>query len=149
MEENFLKFRKLISEIGEFKNEEIVELLYNIRMLSISKSKKYIICRVMQKITADFSKQFSIETHDLGKKNKIMRFLFDVRGYQNVELYYKTYKYTYEDMNTLNLNRSARVAILVSPNDNSHNFVETVNINAGYNVRIFRKKNNAISWLEE
>ena len=39
MEENFLKFRKLISEIGEFKNEEIVELLYNIRMLSISKSK--------------------------------------------------------------------------------------------------------------
>ena len=39
MEENFLKFRKLISEIGEFKNEGIVELLYNIRMISISKSK--------------------------------------------------------------------------------------------------------------
>ena len=39
MEENFLKFRKLISEIGEFKNENIVEILYNIRMLSISKSK--------------------------------------------------------------------------------------------------------------
>lgn len=39
MEENFLKFRKLISEIGEFKNEEIVDLMYNIRLLSISKSK--------------------------------------------------------------------------------------------------------------
>jgi len=39
MEENFLKFRKIISEIGEFKNKEIVELLYNIRMISISKSK--------------------------------------------------------------------------------------------------------------
>jgi len=39
MEENFLKFRKLISEIGEFKNEDIVELMYNIRMLSVSKSK--------------------------------------------------------------------------------------------------------------
>ena len=39
MEENLLKFRKLISEIGEFKNETIVELLYNIRMISISKSK--------------------------------------------------------------------------------------------------------------
>jgi len=39
MEENFLKFRKLISEIGEFKHEKIVELLFNIRMLSISKSK--------------------------------------------------------------------------------------------------------------
>jgi DNA-binding PadR family transcriptional regulator len=39
MEENFLKFRKLISEIGEFKNEEIVELLYDIRMISVSKLK--------------------------------------------------------------------------------------------------------------
>ena len=39
MEENFLKFRKLISEIGEFKNKEIVEILYNIRMISVSKSK--------------------------------------------------------------------------------------------------------------
>jgi len=39
MEENFLKFRKLISEIGEFKNEDIVELMYNIRILSVSKSK--------------------------------------------------------------------------------------------------------------
>ena len=39
MEENFLKFRKLISEIGEFKNEEIVELMFNIRMISVSKSK--------------------------------------------------------------------------------------------------------------
>jgi DNA-binding PadR family transcriptional regulator len=39
MEENFLKFRKLISEIGEFKHEEIVDVMFNIRMLSISKSK--------------------------------------------------------------------------------------------------------------
>jgi DNA-binding PadR family transcriptional regulator len=39
MEENFLKFRKLISEIGEFKNKEIIDLMYNIRMISVSKSK--------------------------------------------------------------------------------------------------------------
>jgi DNA-binding PadR family transcriptional regulator len=39
MEENFLKFRKLLSEIEEFKHEEIVDLMFNIRMLSISKSK--------------------------------------------------------------------------------------------------------------
>ncbi len=39
MEENFLKFRRLVSEIVEFKNEEIIELMYNIRMLSVSKSK--------------------------------------------------------------------------------------------------------------
>jgi DNA-binding PadR family transcriptional regulator len=40
MEENFLKFRKLISEIGEFESKDMVELLYKIRMLSISKIKR-------------------------------------------------------------------------------------------------------------
>jgi DNA-binding PadR family transcriptional regulator len=38
IEENFLKFRRLVAEIGEFKNEEIVEFLFHIRTLSISKS---------------------------------------------------------------------------------------------------------------
>lgn len=40
IEENFLKFRKLFSEIAEIKNKEIVEHMVNIRMLSVSKSMK-------------------------------------------------------------------------------------------------------------
>jgi DNA-binding PadR family transcriptional regulator len=39
MEENFLKFRKLINEIGEWKNSGINEIMFNIRMMSVSKSK--------------------------------------------------------------------------------------------------------------
>ena len=39
MEENFLKFRKLISEIVGFKHGEIAEFFHNIRVLSVSKSK--------------------------------------------------------------------------------------------------------------
>ncbi len=39
IEENFFKFRNLVAEIGEFKNEEILDFLYHIKTLSISKSK--------------------------------------------------------------------------------------------------------------
>ena len=78
-----------------------------------------------------------------------MRFLFDVRGCPNIEQPHKTYKYTYDEMKTLNLDRVARVAILASPNDKSHDFVETVNVNAGYNVKLFKEANAALSWLEE
>ena len=39
MEENFLKFRKLITEIGEWKNSGINDLMFDIRMISVSKSK--------------------------------------------------------------------------------------------------------------
>ena len=52
-------------------------------------------------------------------------------------------------MGDLNFARSAHVAILVSPDDRSHDFIETVNRNAGYNVRVFRDADAAISWLEE
>jgi hypothetical protein len=51
-------------------------------------------------------------------------------------------------MGELNLDRAARVAILVRPDDISHNFVETVSRNAGYNVRVFRERKAAIDWLE-
>jgi DNA-binding PadR family transcriptional regulator len=40
IEENFLKFRKLFSEVAEFDHKEIVELMFDIRMLSVSKSKQ-------------------------------------------------------------------------------------------------------------
>ena len=39
IEENFLKFRKLITEIGEWNKSGINELMFTIRMISVSKSK--------------------------------------------------------------------------------------------------------------
>ena len=39
MEENFLKFRKLITEIGAWKKSGINDLMFDIRMISVSKSK--------------------------------------------------------------------------------------------------------------
>jgi hypothetical protein len=117
--------------------------------ISIAKSKKYIVCRVRQAVTAELSRQFSIDVERLGRERNILRYLFDVRGYPNIEKLHKTYTYTYEEMRDLNFARSARVAILVSPDDQSHDFIETVNRNAGYNVRVFREEDAAISWLEE
>ena len=39
MQENFLKFNKLIAEIAGIRHEEIIEQLVQIKMLSLSKSK--------------------------------------------------------------------------------------------------------------
>lgn len=39
VEENFLKFRKLITEIGELEKSWINDLMFDIRMISVSKSK--------------------------------------------------------------------------------------------------------------
>jgi len=47
------------------------------------------------------------------------------------------------------LSTSARVALLVAPEDHSHDFVELVVRNAGYNVRLFRNEGQAKSWIEK
>ena len=100
-------------------------------------------------ITAQFSEQFTTDRYRLGQKNNILRFLFDVHGYPNIEKPHKTYKYTCKDIQTLYLSRKASVAFLVSADDYSHDFIEKVYINAGYNVRLYRKSDAAISCLEE
>jgi hypothetical protein len=116
--------------------------------ISVPKSKKYILCRVTQAVTADLSKQFSVDVDRLGAELNIKNFLFDVRGCPNIERPLKTYEYTYKDMDELGLDRTARVAILVSPDDTSHDFIETINRNAGYNVRVFKERKAALDWFE-
>jgi hypothetical protein len=39
--------------------------------------------------------------------------------------------------------------MLTSPNDKSHDFIETVLRNAGYDVKLFVNESEAITWLEE
>ena len=116
--------------------------------ISIPKSNKYILCRVTQPVTAELSRKFMVDVDRLSKERNIKSYLVDVRDYPNIEKPLKTYEYTYEEMDELNLDRTARAAILVSPDDTSHNFVETVSRNAGYNVRVFRERKAAINWLE-
>ena len=115
--------------------------------ISIPSSGQYVLCKVHEVVTVELSRQFIIDTHRLGCERNIMRFLFDVRGHQNIEEPHKIYKFTHEDMGVLKLDKTARVAILVSPDDRSHDFVETVNLNAGHNIKVFREKKDAISWL--
>ena len=117
--------------------------------LSIPKSRKYILCRVKKPITADLSREILIEVKQFGEKHNLMNYLFDSRGFRNIEKAHRMYKYAYEDLKTLEANRTARAAILVNPDDNSYNFSEVVLRNAGYNVKLFRDEDMAIKWLKE
>lgn len=117
--------------------------------ISIPKSKKYILCSIKKNITADFSRKFMLEAEVLGIEHNILNFLYDSRNCRNVEKVHRTYHYIYKDMKILEFTRAARVAMLVSSDDNSHDFVEVVCRNAGYNVKLFRNKNKAVKWLEE
>jgi SpoIIAA-like len=117
--------------------------------ISVSENQKYIICEVTGEITLDTAREFTKELDRMSRSLKIKRFLTDVRNAQNALNTLEQYDFAYKDMAEMKLQRDVRSAILVAATDTTHDFVETVTLNAGYGVRVFHDENAAIEWLNE
>ena len=114
----------------------------------LSEDGKYIVAKHWGKLTSELVMERTQEAHELGEKLGITRHLMDVTEAVNVDSVSKTYKFAYIDLRALpGINLNVRVAVLVSPEDRSHDFVETVTRNAGQDVTLFRDRELAIKHL--
>ena len=114
----------------------------------LSDDGKYIVTKHWGEITSELVIKRTLEAHAMGEKLGITRHLMDVTEARNIDSVTKTYKFAYKDIESVpQINLNARVAVLVSPDDHSHDFVETVTRNAGQNVTIFRDREAAIKHL--
>jgi hypothetical protein len=108
----------------------------------------YIILTVVGEFTAKTFMKCIIESHNLGREMGIRNFLVDVTNAKNVDSAMGTYEFAYSDMKkTEGVDPLARVAGLVSPDDHSHDFVETASSNAGMFLKLFTDPNKAIDYL--
>jgi hypothetical protein len=99
---------------------------------------KYIILTVKEEINRKTAMQQNLEAHALGRKLGINRYLVDVTEARNTDSIQDSYDFAYKDMReTEDIDRLARIAVLVSPGDHSHDFIETVSRNTGLTVEIF------------
>jgi len=113
-----------------------------------SEDGKYINLKHWGEIDRELTTQRNLEAHALGAELGITRLLVDLTEARHVDTVMNTYGFAYEDMQSLpGINKNARVAVLVSPDDHSHDFVETVTRNAGQNVTLFRDREAAIQHL--
>jgi hypothetical protein len=117
--------------------------------LSLAASGKYVICQVFEPVTTEFALEFGKAAVDASHQHRVYRQLYDVRAVRNVASVHHNYDFAYKDMERLELDNTNRAAILVDPTDRSHDFVEIVSRNAGYNVRVFIDMHRAVAWLEE
>ena len=109
---------------------------------------KYIIAKHWGELTSDVVIRRTLEAHELGKKLGVTRHLMDVTEAVNVDTPTQTYKFANEEIGKFTgINMSVRVAVLVSPEDHSHDFSETVTRNAGQDVTLFRNRESAIEYL--
>lgn len=117
--------------------------------ISLAPSGKYVICRVYEPVTTETALEFGKAAAAASKLHNVCCQLYDVRWVRNVNSVHLNYDFAYHDMQQFELESSNRAAILADPMDHSHDFVEIVSRNAGYNVRIFTDERQAIEWLEE
>jgi hypothetical protein len=116
--------------------------------INLSEDGKYIVLKHWGEINGDIAMNRIIEAHRLGSELGITRHLVDLTEARSVDSVSKAYRYAYEDMKTPpGINLNVRVAMLVSPEDHSHDFVETVLRNAGHNVTLYRDRELAINHL--
>lgn len=118
--------------------------------ITVSEDGKYIIAKHWGEITGEIVIQRTREAHALGEKLGIHRHLMDVTEARNVDTVTNNFEFAYQNIvRSQGINMTARVAVLVSPDDHSHDFVETVTRNAGQNVTFFRDRESAIRHLLE
>jgi isopentenyldiphosphate isomerase len=120
-----------------------------INEIKISDNGKYIIVRVKENMTRTLAERLGLEAVQLGNTKNITRFLYDLRDSRNTETINANYIFANQDMKRIEPNPENMIAMLTSPNDKSHDFIETVLRNAGYTVKLFIDEAEAIAWLEE
>lgn len=116
--------------------------------ISFSKDKAYVRIHVFNAFNGKTEREFAENAIKDAKQHKITKFLVDVRGAPNVANSLEQYLLAYVDVDQFGLNRDSRIAILADENDESHNLLETVFVNAGYHCCIFLNEDDALIWLE-
>jgi len=116
---------------------------------SLSENGKFIVCKLNELITLDVAKEFALEVDRLSRATGVKRVFTDVRGAPNVLSVFENYDFAYKILESIQIQRDVRAAILIDQTDRTHNFAETVIRNAGYNVRLFQDEEAAITWLFE
>jgi hypothetical protein len=118
--------------------------------ITTSNDGTYIILKVKGNITRRTALQMNLEAHALGRQLQIRRYFVDVTEAKNTDVPLDDYELAYSDMRqTEGIDKQARVVALVSPNDHSHDFMETVSKNAGLHLKLFTDPDEAKRYLLE
>jgi hypothetical protein len=95
------------------------------------------------------AKQYFDEAHRKGIELGINKFLYDLTNATNTESNMDNYLFANTDIRNMeDIDLNTYVAMVVSPNDHSHDFIETVSRNAGLNVTLFRDYSKAVEYLK-
>ena len=116
--------------------------------IEVAERGTFIRVTVSANVTVEMARAWTSELIEMTHNSGVNRYLTDVREVKNVSTIPDNYYYSHRDVPGMELDKACRSAILVSPDDHSHDLIEITLNNAGYNVKIFHDEIKAIKWLE-
>ena len=115
--------------------------------ISLSENKDFVIAKYVGNIEGDDALTAAVETHAFAKQHDLFCVLVDAVESINCESTIKKYDFAYDDILDERIDKRMCVALLVAPDDHSHDFVETLMRNTGHDVTLFRDLKEAIAHL--
>lgn len=116
--------------------------------VKVSETGDYINVDVNGDIEGEIALQFASESYKLGEETGITNIFVDLRNSRNIQLIGDKYHFVIQKLsNVPEINKGAKVTFLVDSEDHSHDFIETVMHNNGFNVSLFRDINKALKHL--
>jgi hypothetical protein len=115
--------------------------------ITVSDDEKYIVLKATGMIGRQLAMKYNLEAHALGKEKGLERFLLDFTECRNSDTVLRNFKYVYDDMQDPGIIQSACTALLVSPTDHSHDFIEALFRDAGADFTLFHDRELAVAHL--
>jgi len=114
----------------------------------VSANNQIVIASVHLDTRPEHCKQLVSQATSLARKHGITRFLFDVstikRGDTRAEQYEEV-----QNLGKSGLLRSDRIALVVPPHSDEHDYINMLVQDEGYNHQLFRSREKAEQWLLE
>jgi hypothetical protein len=117
--------------------------------LSPSEDRTYITLAFIGDINRHTTMQHIKQAHALAKELGTNKFLLDLREATNTDSTTDQYEFVHRDLlQSEDLDVFACVAALVDPENHSHDFLETVFRNIGFNLKLFNDRDEALNFIK-
>ncbi|HEV2800200.1 MAG TPA: hypothetical protein VGW12_06875 [Pyrinomonadaceae bacterium] len=117
--------------------------------LSLSEDGTYIIQRMEAPVTNEVALQRASAAAEFANEHGVFRLLSDVRGMPYTGTPFTHYEFAYMMKSVVPTAHALKVAVVASPDDPSHDFLQIAARTAHYDLKVFKDYEEAVRWLTE